>query len=278
IFKRPVSRFKSKDTRDAGLQEEDEDEEEAYLPFANATTIGHGKTKAAVPDAERKRAVGNLSKQPSQPRSPALQLQSVQSAGIYSTAPSKTATEDTKGKSRQPPGPGHSRSVSVPQRPSPPRNPPPTADSSATSSASTSSTPALPQHDGPTRPSATPSRASHLSRTTTTTTSSSIAAPLSPASLSSTSAHRHLLSPDSQAQRRRRSAATKEGGGGGGSEGGTPSMGSSFSDLEMMNDSITQSALEDVLQSQLQRGSVASRVSLFGQALRSRYLPQDPQN
>ena len=48
---------------------------------------------------------------------------------------------------------------------------------------------------------------------------------------------------------------------------GTPSMGSSFSDLD--DASVTQSALEEALANEMQHGSVASRMS---QALRSRYL------
>nr|KMM66225.1 hypothetical protein CPAG_02564 [Coccidioides posadasii RMSCC 3488] len=51
---------------------------------------------------------------------------------------------------------------------------------------------------------------------------------------------------------------------------GTPSMGSSFSDLD--DASVTQSALEEALLSHMQNGGVASRMSTFSQALRSRYL------
>ncbi|PGH12643.1 hypothetical protein AJ79_04141 [Helicocarpus griseus UAMH5409] len=51
---------------------------------------------------------------------------------------------------------------------------------------------------------------------------------------------------------------------------GTPSMGSSFSDLD--DASLTQSALEEALLSTMQRGGVASRMSTISQALRSRYL------
>ncbi|MCJ1274363.1 hypothetical protein MMC21_002159 [Puttea exsequens] len=50
---------------------------------------------------------------------------------------------------------------------------------------------------------------------------------------------------------------------------GTPSMGSSFSDLD---DSVTQSALEEALANEMQHGGVASRMSTISQALRSRYL------
>ncbi|RAH42374.1 multidomain presynaptic cytomatrix related protein [Aspergillus brunneoviolaceus CBS 621.78] len=52
---------------------------------------------------------------------------------------------------------------------------------------------------------------------------------------------------------------------------GTPSMGSSFSDLD--DASVTQSALEEALMSNMQHGGMASRMSTFSQALRSRYLP-----
>ncbi|KAJ6117451.1 hypothetical protein N7512_007176 [Penicillium capsulatum] len=51
---------------------------------------------------------------------------------------------------------------------------------------------------------------------------------------------------------------------------GTPSMGSSFSDLD--DASVTQSALEEALMSNMQHGGMASRMSTISQALRSRYL------
>ena len=51
---------------------------------------------------------------------------------------------------------------------------------------------------------------------------------------------------------------------------GTPSMGSSFSDLD--DASVTQSALEEHLANEMTHGSVASRMSTISQALRSRYL------
>jgi len=51
---------------------------------------------------------------------------------------------------------------------------------------------------------------------------------------------------------------------------GTPSMGSSFSDLD--DASVTQSALEETLANEMQYGGVASRMSTISQALRSRYL------
>ncbi|KAJ5715794.1 uncharacterized protein N7483_012975 [Penicillium malachiteum] len=51
---------------------------------------------------------------------------------------------------------------------------------------------------------------------------------------------------------------------------GTPSMGSSFSDLD--DTSVTQSAMEEALMSNMQHGGMASRMSTISQALRSRYL------
>ncbi|RAL05158.1 multidomain presynaptic cytomatrix related protein [Aspergillus ibericus CBS 121593] len=51
---------------------------------------------------------------------------------------------------------------------------------------------------------------------------------------------------------------------------GTPSMGSSFSDLD--DTSVTQSALEEALMSNMQQGGMASRMSTLSQAFRSRYL------
>ncbi|KAJ5772252.1 hypothetical protein N7520_002781 [Penicillium odoratum] len=68
---------------------------------------------------------------------------------------------------------------------------------------------------------------------------------------------------------------------------GTPSMGSSFSDLDgesalnwadapyinsRLDASVTQSALEEALMSNMQHGGMASRMSTISQALRSRYL------
>ncbi|KAL1301428.1 hypothetical protein AAFC00_005682 [Neodothiora populina] len=52
---------------------------------------------------------------------------------------------------------------------------------------------------------------------------------------------------------------------------GTPSMGSSFSDLDA-DASISQSALEEAYLSNMQRGATASRMSTISQALRSKYL------
>ncbi|KAL4918618.1 hypothetical protein BDW62DRAFT_63972 [Aspergillus aurantiobrunneus] len=53
---------------------------------------------------------------------------------------------------------------------------------------------------------------------------------------------------------------------------GTPSVGSSFSDLDG-DTSVTQSMLEEALMSNMQHGGMASRMSTISQALRSRYLP-----
>ncbi|KAB8070761.1 hypothetical protein BDV29DRAFT_29084 [Aspergillus leporis] len=50
----------------------------------------------------------------------------------------------------------------------------------------------------------------------------------------------------------------------------TPSMGSSFSDLD--DASVTQSALEEAYMSHMQHGGMASRMSTISQALKSRYL------
>ncbi|THY36241.1 hypothetical protein D6D01_00634 [Aureobasidium pullulans] len=51
---------------------------------------------------------------------------------------------------------------------------------------------------------------------------------------------------------------------------GTPSMGSSFSDLD--DASISQSAIEEAFMSHMQHGSTTSRMSSISQALRSKYL------
>ncbi|KAL0937395.1 uncharacterized protein CTRU02_207126 [Colletotrichum truncatum] len=59
-----------------------------------------------------------------------------------------------------------------------------------------------------------------------------------------------------------------------GSDGGTPSMGSSFSDLD--DASVTQSALEEALASKMQDGAIGSRFSI-SQAFRSRYMPKPGQ-
>ncbi|KAI4731150.1 hypothetical protein E4T49_00873 [Aureobasidium sp. EXF-10728] len=51
---------------------------------------------------------------------------------------------------------------------------------------------------------------------------------------------------------------------------GTPSMGSSFSDID--DASISQSAIEEAFMSHMQHGSTTSRMSSISQALRSKYL------
>lgn len=53
---------------------------------------------------------------------------------------------------------------------------------------------------------------------------------------------------------------------------GTPSMGSSFSDLD--DASVTQSALEEALASRIQDGGIGSRMSTISNVFRSRYLPK----
>ncbi|RKF58732.1 Autophagy-related protein 29 [Golovinomyces cichoracearum] len=55
-----------------------------------------------------------------------------------------------------------------------------------------------------------------------------------------------------------------------GRDDGTPSMGSSFSDLD--DTSVTQSALEEALASNMRAGGMASRMSTISQALKSKYL------
>ncbi|KAF3019643.1 Autophagy protein 29 [Penicillium rubens] len=76
-----------------------------------------------------------------------------------------------------------------------------------------------------------------------------------------------VLSPQSAAERqnsRKSTASGRE------ASDGTPSMGSSFSDLD--DASVTQSALEEALLSNMQHGGMASRMSTISHALRSRYL------
>jgi hypothetical protein len=70
---------------------------------------------------------------------------------------------------------------------------------------------------------------------------------------------------------------------------GTPSMGSSFSDLDgeslllclycpsvlsVIDASVTQSALEEALASRIQDGGIGSRMSTISNVFRSRYLPK----
>lgn len=77
------------------------------------------------------------------------------------------------------------------------------------------------------------------------------------------------LSPKRTAELAGRSPGMKGKGRDPGSE-GSPSMGSSFSDLD--DASVTQSALEEALASNMQAGGMASRMSSISQALRSKYL------
>lgn len=90
-----------------------------------------------------------------------------------------------------------------------------------------------------------------------------------------------MLSPAERQNSRKSTASGRE------ASDGTPSMGSSFSDLDGMcpnpqdsgfqlidwsDASVTQSALEEALLSNMQHGGMASRMSTISQALRSRYL------
>lgn len=87
--------------------------------------------------------------------------------------------------------------------------------------------------------------------------------------------------PESRQNSRKSTASGRE------ASDGTPSMGSSFSDLDgsyldsedlgillidPIDASVTQSALEEALLSNMQHGGMASRMSTISQALRSRYL------
>ncbi|RAL12187.1 multidomain presynaptic cytomatrix related protein [Aspergillus homomorphus CBS 101889] len=114
-------------------------------------------------------------------------------------------------------------------------------------------------------------------RAPTTESSTSSVSSGAPVALASTDRRRHLhqsggpLSPRRTAElahlspRRSIASAGRE------TSDGTPSMGSSFSDLD--DASVTQSALEEALMSNMQHGGMASRMSTISQALRSRYLP-----
>lgn len=77
------------------------------------------------------------------------------------------------------------------------------------------------------------------------------------------SQHRTQHNPLSTLSPKQRRAAKE------GSE-GTPSMGSSFSDLD--DASVTQSALEEALANEMTQGGIGSRMSTISQALKSRYL------
>ncbi|KAJ5397061.1 hypothetical protein N7509_005174 [Penicillium cosmopolitanum] len=79
-----------------------------------------------------------------------------------------------------------------------------------------------------------------------------------------------LRSPRSGGRATEQSRASPRSKGGVNGSDGTPSMGSSFSDLD--DTSVTQSALEEALMSNMQQGGMASRMSTISQALRSRYL------
>lgn len=101
-----------------------------------------------------------------------------------------------------------------------------------------------------------------------------------------------LRSPRSGGRATEQSRASPRSKGGVNGSDGTPSMGSSFSDLDgksgttlmsflcfaasylraELDTSVTQSALEEALMSNMQQGGMASRMSTISQALRSRYL------
>ncbi|KAF4634315.1 hypothetical protein G7Y89_g3791 [Cudoniella acicularis] len=111
------------------------------------------------------------------------------------------------------------------------------------------------------------------SQTSDSSASSTAAAARRPDPLPKEGSHRQRLagplSPRRTAELAGRSPISK----GKGREGsdGTPSMGSSFSDLD--DASVTQSALEEALASNMQAGGgMASRMSSISQALRSKYL------
>lgn len=136
----------------------------------------------------------------------------------------------------------------------------------------TAFTPAHPQD-----PSATVHLASHkpaLDRVASSPFPTSRPSLAVPTAHSSSSSVKSQSQPQSQSSRSgpnplsslspRQRRITKEG-----SE-GTPSMGSSFSDLD--DASVTQSALEEALANEMNHGGVASRMSSISQALRSRYL------
>ncbi|KAN0106082.1 hypothetical protein V8E51_008958 [Hyaloscypha variabilis] len=109
------------------------------------------------------------------------------------------------------------------------------------------------------------------SATSDSSTSSTTPAPRRPEPLQGTQRQRLTgpLSPRRTAELAGRSPGLK--GKGRQDSDGTPSMGSSFSDLD--DASVTQSALEEALASNMQAGGgMASRMSSISQALRSKYL------
>jgi hypothetical protein len=109
------------------------------------------------------------------------------------------------------------------------------------------------------------------SATSDSSTSSTAPAPRRPEPLHGTQRQRLSgpLSPRRTAELAGRSPGLK--GKGRQDSDGTPSMGSSFSDLD--DASVTQSALEEALASNMQAGGgMASRMSSISQALRSKYL------
>lgn len=130
--------------------------------------------------------------------------------------------------------------------------PPPTADPGATVKISPNKSP-------PARRLAPDPKTKHRQALAAQTThSSSSSAQSQPQSQNRT--QHNALSTLSPKQRR----AAKEG------SDGTPSMGSSFSDLD--DASVTQSALEEQVAYEMTQGGIGSRMSTISQALRSRYL------
>jgi len=134
--------------------------------------------------------------------------------------------------------------------------PPPTADPNATVKISPK-TPPQPPH----RPAPSPITKPKHALAAQTPHSSSSSAQSQPQSQPNRASQPHNpLSTLSPKQRR----AAKEG------SDGTPSMGSSFSDLD--DASVTQSALEEALANEMTQGGIGSRMSTISQALKSRYL------
>lgn len=131
------------------------------------------------------------------------------------------------------------------------RTPPPRADPGATMKISPKR---LPPRQQPLEPTAK-HRSALAAQTPHSSSSSAQSQPQS-----QTRPYHNTLSTLSPKQRR----IAKEG------SDGTPSMGSSFSDLD--DASVTQSALEEALANDMTNTGMASRMSTISQALRSRYL------
>ncbi|KAF1992310.1 hypothetical protein K402DRAFT_443123 [Aulographum hederae CBS 113979] len=234
IFKRP-SRYKSKHTPGLDMNEEQSDEvdDAGLLPFANSPKPTSSRMQTPDPSATLRGAAGSSDKAPS-----------TSTARAYAAK----AVSDPKGKGRHQ---SHARNPSHQQAQIP------AVDSSA-SSASSATGMGIPQADG--------ERGSALSQSQLSRASAASPSSQSSQGPSGISGHRHMLSPRHRSELARLSPrrAGKDG------SDGTPSMGSSFSDLD--DTSLTQSALEEALLSNMQHPGIASRMSNFSQALRSRYL------